>query len=372
MSSPLVTTVTTTAIASPALSVASWSEINNVYQINITAANQVIEDFLNSPHNTWNYLSPDSNPTGHLTVPVFPDPSVSLPTFLAPLIVDSLPIIPITPALPVFVATPPNFLEVLADVATQQDYLPSPQLKYPDPKPQDAYVHQQFEEVIERIPLANIPVENLLPPVVTAPVAAVPSPALPTPPHRTLHLPVLPEVDLFPNLFTAPLCTTADNHPHQYTVVYEYGKRIWTPQDEYVQRDFLVNIPKFDDLEAYHLYFAMLFRALCYHFVQVAANGPLPNIYLCAKLGLHPRSTTFPFGYIESSFVDSIKFLFGQFPLIWLEYFEGTLVPLVSYDLLNGRLITLVGRLHFTPEGIFIIDQNTHTEDLLRIQPHLA
>ena len=57
---------------------------------------------------------------------------------------------------------------------------------------------------------------------------------------------------------------------------------------------------------------------------------------------------------------------------MWLEYFEGALVPLVSYNLLDGRLITLVGRLHFTPEGIFIIDRNTRTEDLLRTQPHLA
>ena len=50
--SPFVTATPTTAVASPALSVTSWSQINNVYQINITAANQVIEDFLNSPHNT--------------------------------------------------------------------------------------------------------------------------------------------------------------------------------------------------------------------------------------------------------------------------------------------------------------------------------
>ena len=372
MSSPLVTTITTTAVASPALSVASWSQIDNVYQINIAAANQVIEDFLNSPHNTWNYPSPDSNPTTCLTIPVFPDPSISPPAFLAPLIIDSPPIVPVTPASPIFIATLPNFLEVLADIATQQDYLPSPQLQYPDPEPQDAYIHQRFEEVVERIPLADIPVENLPLPIVVAPVAIVPSPAPPTPPCHALCLPILPEADLFPNLFTAPLCTAANNHPHQYTVVYERGERIWTPQDEYIQWDFLVNILKFDDLKAYHPYFAMPFHALCYHFIQVAANRPLPNIYLCAKLGLHPRSATFPFGYIESSFVDSIKFLFGQFPPTWLKYFEGALVPLISYNLLDGHLITLVGRLHFTPEGIFIIDRNTCTKDLLCTQLHLA
>ena len=86
----------------------------------------------------------------------------------------------------------------------------------------------------------------------------------------------------------------------------------------------------------------------------------------------HPHSLHFPFGYIESSFVDSIKFLFGQFLRGWLEYFEGALVPLASYDFLDGRIATLVGRLHFTADGIFVIDRHTCTEDLLRTHLHLA
>ena len=139
----------------------SWSQINNVYQINIATTNQVIEDFLNSPHNTWNYPSPNSDAPALLTVPVFPDPSISPPAFLTLLIANSPPIVPITPASPTFVATLPNFLEVLADVTAQQDYLPSPQLQYPDPEPQDAYIYQQFEEVIECVLLADIPVKNL-------------------------------------------------------------------------------------------------------------------------------------------------------------------------------------------------------------------
>jgi hypothetical protein len=32
----------------------------------------------------------------------------------------------------------------------------------------------------------------------------------------------------------------------------------------------------------------------------------------------------------------------------------------------------LVGHLHFTQDGIFVIDRNTRMEDLLRTQPHLA
>ena len=262
MSSSLITTVTSTAVASPTLSVASWSQIDNIYQINVAAANQAIEDFLNSPHNTWNYPSPDSNPAGRLLVPIFPDPSVSPPAFLA-LLIDLPPIVPITPTSPRFVATPPNFLQVLADVAAQQDYLPSPQLQYPDPEPQDAYIHQRFEEVVERVPLADIPVENLPPPIVVTPVAVVPSPALPTPPCHALRLPVLPEAELFPNLFTTLPCTTADHHPHQYQVIYKCGEKIWTLQDEYIECNFLVNIPKYNDLEHYHPFFVTPFHTLC-------------------------------------------------------------------------------------------------------------
>jgi hypothetical protein len=50
-----------------------------------------------------------------------------------------------------------------------------------------------------------------------------------------------------------------------------------------------------------------------------------------------------------------IKFLFGQFPPTWLEYFKGALVPLTAYNFLDGRIATLVGRLYFTPDGIFVI-----------------
>jgi hypothetical protein len=116
----------------------------------------------------------------------------------------------------------------------------------------------------------------------------------------------------------------------------------------------------------------MPFRAHCYHDIQLAANGPLPNVHLCAKISRHPPSLHFPFGYIKSSFIDSIKFLFGQFPPTWLEYFEGALVPLTAYDFLDSRIATLVGHLHFTPNGIFVIHRTTRTEDLLRTQPHLA
>ena len=95
------------------LSTVSWSQVDNDYQLNIATANQVIQDFLNSPHNTWNYPSPRDSPRPareRYSVP----PTSPLVT------VDRID-------------TLPNFLHVLANVATQQAYILSPQLQYPTP-----------------------------------------------------------------------------------------------------------------------------------------------------------------------------------------------------------------------------------------------
>jgi len=89
------------------------------------------------------------------------------------------------------------------------------------------------------------------------------------------------------------------------------------------------------------------------------------GVTLCAKVGLHPSSLYFPFGYLESSFIDFLKFLFGQFPPIWLTYFEGVLVPIMLYDFLDSHLVTVLGHLHFTEEELFVINHQTRIEDLL-------
>jgi hypothetical protein len=120
VSSPSLTNFASpTLVVSPALSVADWSQVDNTYQINVAATNQVIQDYLDSPHNTWNYPSPGSD---CLTAcrdaysPRSPSP---------------------------IVATLPNFLHILADVAAEQAYIVSPQLQYPlAPEHQDEYVYQ--------------------------------------------------------------------------------------------------------------------------------------------------------------------------------------------------------------------------------------
>jgi hypothetical protein len=108
------------------------------------------------------------------------------------------------------------------------------------------------------------------------------------------------------------------------------------------------------------------------HMVSIPSTGPLPPIFLCAKVGRHTYSAPFPFSCLESSFIDSIKDKFSQVPTEWLTYFEGALLPLVLYDFLDGRTITLCGHLHFTDRGILIVRRTTRTEDTLRTQPELA
>jgi len=64
-------------VSSPSISVASWSDLNAVYQENSAAALEVVNNVLNSPHNTWNYPSPRSPrlqypPVSRASSPVVP------------------------------------------------------------------------------------------------------------------------------------------------------------------------------------------------------------------------------------------------------------------------------------------------------------
>ena len=177
---------------------------------------------------------------------------------------------------------------------------------------------------------------------------------------------------LFPYLFADPSCTEAsDTHPHLYTVVYECGEKIWCPQDEYIHHNPLGLIPQVQDLDTASPHFITPFRALTYHEVHIWSNYTLPAITICTKVGQHPSSLHFPFGYLELSFVDALKFRFRLFPPDWLTYFKGALVPVIAYDFLDGQLATLIGHLHFTDKGLFIIERQVRTEDLLHTQPSL-
>ena len=188
--------------------------------------------------------------------------------------------------------------------------------------------------------------------------------------------PVIPaynEADLYPNLFSTPPCTVETRyHPHQYTVAFQNGEHVWTPQEEFTNRDFLHLIPYSQDLSEAPPHFVTPFWAKVLHTVSVPSTSPLPPIFLCAKVGHHTYSPAFPFGCLETSFLSSIKDKFLQVPTEWLTYFEGAIVPLVSYDFLDRRTITLCGSLHFTHRGIFIVRRTTHVNDILCTQPSLA
>jgi hypothetical protein len=291
-------------------------------------------------------------------------------------------------ATPPYSPVPYGLLELAEEALHHQqldkeDGSPLPSLQYP---PLEAFV-----------PDKEIPIKELLPPQVFAPVAIVPSPAPespvlhrgPTPavfpivepavlrPHQAFdESPVIPtynEADLYPNLFSAPPCTTDTcYHPHQYTVSFQNGENVWTPQEEFTNRDFLHLIPHSQDLTEALPHFITPFRAQVFYMVLIPSTGPLPPIFLCAKVGRHTYSAPFPFGCLESSFIDSIKDKFSQVPAEWLIYFEGALVPLVSYNFLDGRTITLCGHLHFMDRGIFIVRRTTRTEDALHTQLELA
>ena len=336
-------TAVSSSVASPA-----WSEVGLTYQANVDTSNNLINELL-----PLDQVSPPPSPFLYQDVPALP----------ASLLFDSL----LTVARNELHDLQHQSLNLLTNVASHT---------------------ANFDALVADIPFIE-EVKNILPPISTVLPARSPSPEYivwsPTPPLRypspvaAASVQSPPAVDnyqvdltIFGHLFADPTCTEeANTHPHLYTIVYEAGKKVWCPQDEYVHRNPLGIIPQVQDLDTHSPHFVTPFRALAYHEVHIQANDVLPPITICAKVGRHPSSLHFPFGYIESSFVDSLKFIFGQFPAPWLTYFENAHVLVISYDFLDGCLVTLVGQLHFTDQGLFIVDCEVCTEDLLRTQPGL-
>ena len=334
-------TAVSSSVASPA-----WSEVGLTYQANVDTSTGTVNAHLEQ-------ISPPPSPFLYHNVPAPP----------ASLLFDSL----LTVAHNELHKLQHESLNLLTNVAAHT---------------------ADFNAIVTDLPFIE-EVENILPPISAILPARSPSPEYivqsPTPPLRypspvataTVQPPPTNEdypinVELFAHLFSNPACTKAANtHPHLYTVVYECGKKIWCPQDKYIHRNPLGIIPWVQDLDLASPHFVTPFRALAYHEVHICTQHTLPPITICAKVGCHPSSLHFPFGYIESSFIDSLKFIFGQFPADWLTYFEGAHIPVISYDFLDRHLATLVGCLHFSEEGLFIEEREVRIEDLLRTQPRL-
>jgi len=419
-------------VSSPSLSVASWSDLNAVYQENSAAALEVVNNVLNSPHNTWNYPSPGSPrlqyPPSSTSSPVVPwSPTVaSSPEFIVP----GFPFLEPTGPGPynVYIPQSPQYSTLSASAGitlVNPDTLeptpididpyvvrsPSPPTPEPTeealraaaefdleqlgeetaahvvrlaqaeldtllpPLTQDSWSYLQLVgDIIDHVSLKDIPIENIPPPIAAAPVATVTSPTPPSP--APLPVPVFyPTVDVgpFEYLFAAPPCLTANGHPHQYTVHYEQGRHVWFSAKELINSQFLNHIPRAQDLDTTTPpYFVTPFRADAHHSIHVHSDGALPPVHICAKVGKHLWSPNFPFGYIETTFLDSIKFVFSRFPPLWLAHFEGALVPLVAYDFLDGRTAILCGHLHFTEQGILFVNRSTRIMDLLCTDPQFS
>jgi len=419
-------------VSSPSLSVASWSDLNAVYQENSAAALEVVNNILNSPHNTWNYPSPGSPrlqyPPSSTSSPVVPwSPTVaSSPEFIVP----GFPFLEPTGPGPYDVYNPqsPRYSTSFADTGitlvnldtlepTPIDldpyvvHLPSPPTPEPTaealrataefdleqlgeettthvvrlaqaelnsllpPLTQDSWSHLQFVgDIVNHISLEDIPIENIPPPIVEAPVATVASPTPPSPtPLPVLVLYLTVNIAPFKYLFTALPCLPANGHPHQYTVHYEQDCHVWFSSEELVNSQFLDYIPQAQDLNtATPPYFVTPFRADAHHSIHIHSDGALPPVHICAKVGKHLWSPNFPFSYIETTFLDSIKFVFSCFPPLWLAHFEGALVPLVAYDFLDSRTAILCSHLHFTEQGILFVKRSTRITDLLRTDPQFS
>jgi len=423
-------------VSSPSLSITSWSDLNAVYQENSAATLEVINNVLNSPHNTWNYPSPRSPrlqyPPSSTSSPVVPwSPTVATsPKLLFEFTVPGFPFLEPTGPGPYdgYIPQSPQYstssastgitlvnLDTLEPTPIDIDpyvvHSPSPPTPEPTekalcatakfdleqlgeetaahvvrlaqaeldsllpPLTQDSWSHLQFVgDIINHVLLEDIPLKNIPPSIVTTPVATVASPA----PLSPALLPVpefYPTVDVgpFEYLFTALPCLPTNGHPHQYTVHYKQGCHIWFSSEELINSQFLHHIPRAQDLNtATPPYFVTPFRADVHHSIHIHSDSALPLVHICAKVGKHPWSPKFPFGYIETTFLDSIKFVFSCFPPPWLAHFEGALVPLVAYDFLDGHTAILCGHLHFVEQGILFTNQSTRITDLLRTDPQFS
>ena len=420
-------------MSSPSLSIASWSDLNAVYQENSATALEVVNNVLNSPHNTWNYPSPGSPclqypPVSCASSPVVPwSPTIaSSPEFIVP----GFPFLAPTGPGPynVYISQSPQYTTLSASAGitlVNPDTLkPSPididpyvvrSPSPPTPEPteealrataefdleqlreetaahvvclaqeeldallpplnQDSWSHFQLTgNLVDHVSLEDIPLKNIPPSVTTAPVIAVASPAPPSPVLPPVPV-FYPTVDIgpFEYLFAAPPCLPANGHPHQYMVHYEQGRHVWFSSEELINSQFLNHIPRAQDLDTNAPpYFVTPFRTNAYHSIYIHSDGALPPVHICAKVGKHLWSPKFPFGYIETTFLDSIKFVFSRFPPLWLAHFEGALVPLVAYDFLDGRTAILCGHLHFTEQGILFVNHSTQITDLLHTDPQFS
>jgi len=167
-------------VSSPSISVASWSDLNAVYQENSAATLEVVNNALNSPCNTWNYPSPGSPCLqypldSHASSPVVPwSPTVATsPELCFEFVVPGFPFLEPTGPGPydVYIPQSPQYSTSSASAGIT---LVDPDTLEPTPADPNPYV------VRSPSPLTPAPtLENIPPPIVTAPAATPTSPYSP-------------------------------------------------------------------------------------------------------------------------------------------------------------------------------------------------
>jgi len=188
-------------------------------------------------------------------------------------------------------------------------------------------------------------------------ISNTPTPPSPTTQHRPVFYPTV-DIGPFEYLFAAPPCLLANGYPYQYTVHYKQGCYIWFSAEELVNSWFLDTISQAADLhDATPPFFITPFHTDAHHSIHIHSDSMLPLVHICTKVGKHLWSLNFPFGYIKTTFLDLIKFVFSHFPSLWLSHFKGALVPLIIYNFLDSCTAILCGHLHFTEQGILLLTE---------------
>ena len=179
--------------------------------------------------------------------------------------------------------------------------------------------------------------------------------------------------------FPTPTCVLVNPgiHPHQYTVINTGDIDAWRPQSEFTETEFLSTIPEIDELLNPFPH-VLAFRHRAVHHVQVLATKStlarqlaLPPVFICNNVGFRAPSKHFPLGYLEYSYKCSIRATFRAASSLAREAFELSLVPLTVYDLLDGRMVTIYGRLWFHLDNVYLENRGTLICDAIRTRPHL-
>jgi hypothetical protein len=182
-----------------------------------------------------------------------------------------------------------------------------------------------------------------------------------------------------------PPCIYYDGpHPHQLVLVAtQRGAELQTPNlySHTVQHFILV-----DELLRRPPVFPGVtpFRISAPHYILINPSNRQEGLFIgnqtlhaCSQAIIDLPSRDLPLGSIRYTFVNGIKHVFEQLPVLARRAYEGTFVVLDIHDFLDGRIVTTYGYLAFGDQNgegdsVFVTDQSYHHVDGLRENPGLS